>query len=155
MATRRQLEANRANARRSTGPRTTAGKQASSRNALRHGLNRPPDWDDVVAWYRLVTGDPEVEPNVLAVSGSREAVALQLAEAQAELSRVRTLQVKASQDLLEGIETPVPANPMALALGARKDHEKAKGARDLGRYRRAAEARRLRALKAWIAVSVE
>ena len=155
MATRRQLEANRANARRSTGPRTTAGKQATSRNALRHGLNRPPDWDDVVACYRLVTCDPEVELNVLAVSGSREAVALQLAEAQAELSRVRALQVKASHGLLEEMEAPPPANLMALAPGARKGHEKAKGALDLGRYRRAAEARRLRALKAWIAASVD
>jgi hypothetical protein len=155
MVTRRQAEANRTNARRSTGPRTMAGKQATSRNALRHGLNRPPDWADVVAWYRLVTGDPVAEPDVLAVSGSREALALKLAEAQAELSRVRALQVKASQDLLEGMETPAPTSSMALALIALKGHEKAKGTRDLGRYRRAAEARRLRALRAWIAVSVE
>jgi hypothetical protein len=33
--------ANRANAKRSTGPKTTHGKQASAQNALRHGLNRP------------------------------------------------------------------------------------------------------------------
>jgi SEC-C motif len=33
-----QLEANRANARLSTGPRTAQGKQASSRNAQSHGL---------------------------------------------------------------------------------------------------------------------
>ena len=106
-------------------------------------------------WYRLITGDPEAEPELFAVSGSREAVALQLAEAQAELSRVRALQVKASRDLIKEMETTAPANPMALALGARKDHGKAKGTRDLGRYRRAAEARRLRALKAWIAVSFQ
>lgn len=155
MATLRQLEANRANASRSTGPRTTAGKHATSRNALRHGLNRPPDWDDVVTWYRLVTGDPVAEPDVLAVSGSRDAAALQLAEAQAELSRVRALQVRASQDLLEGMETPVQEDFMALASCGKKGHEKAKGTRDLGRYRRAAEARRLRALKAWIDVTVE
>jgi hypothetical protein len=35
----RKLQANRANARASTGPRTTAGKSRSARNALRHGLN--------------------------------------------------------------------------------------------------------------------
>src|SRR6266705_846206 len=34
----RQLEANRQNARRSTGPRTDEGKLQSRRNALRHGL---------------------------------------------------------------------------------------------------------------------
>jgi hypothetical protein len=33
-----QLEANRRNAQQSTGPRTEAGKQTSSLNALRHGL---------------------------------------------------------------------------------------------------------------------
>ena len=38
MATKRQIAANRRNARRSTGPRSAAGKAASSANALRHGL---------------------------------------------------------------------------------------------------------------------
>src|SRR5262245_10281402 len=34
----RQLAANRANAQRSTGPRTAAGKARASLNALRHGI---------------------------------------------------------------------------------------------------------------------
>ena len=38
MATSRQIQANQANARRSTGPRTAAGKTKSSLNALKHGL---------------------------------------------------------------------------------------------------------------------
>jgi hypothetical protein len=38
MATQRQIDANRRNASRSTGPRTLAGKAVSSRNALKHGL---------------------------------------------------------------------------------------------------------------------
>ncbi len=38
MTSLRQLEANRQNARRSTGPRTDEGKRQSRRNALRHGL---------------------------------------------------------------------------------------------------------------------
>jgi hypothetical protein len=38
MATERQIAANRANAKHSTGPVTAAGKQASSQNALHHGL---------------------------------------------------------------------------------------------------------------------
>jgi hypothetical protein len=38
MTTSRQLEANRANAQLSTGPRTGEGKTASSRNARSHGL---------------------------------------------------------------------------------------------------------------------
>jgi hypothetical protein len=38
MASAAQIRANRENARRSTGPRTEAGKQASRYNALKHGL---------------------------------------------------------------------------------------------------------------------
>jgi hypothetical protein len=41
MTTAKQTAANRPNAQRSTGPRTPAGKAASSRNALRHGLRAP------------------------------------------------------------------------------------------------------------------
>ena len=38
MSSRKQIEANRNNAKQSTGPRTNAGKQRSSQNALQHGL---------------------------------------------------------------------------------------------------------------------
>src|SRR5579883_2259301 len=39
MATEAQIAANRANAQRSTGPRTEAGKQAVAQNRLEHGLS--------------------------------------------------------------------------------------------------------------------
>jgi hypothetical protein len=38
MATDRQIAANRCNAKRSTGPRSRAGRKRSSRNSFRHGL---------------------------------------------------------------------------------------------------------------------
>ncbi len=39
MTTPRQVEANRLNARKSTGPRTAAGKDRSRMNAVTHGLS--------------------------------------------------------------------------------------------------------------------
>jgi hypothetical protein len=38
MASERQIAANRRNARKSTGPRSAAGKKRASRNAYRYGL---------------------------------------------------------------------------------------------------------------------
>jgi hypothetical protein len=40
MASSRQIEANRRNARNSTGPRSTSGKKRASQNAFRHGLTK-------------------------------------------------------------------------------------------------------------------
>ena len=39
MMSRKQLEANRANAKRSTGPKSDAGKTRSRMNALKHGFS--------------------------------------------------------------------------------------------------------------------
>jgi len=57
MATAQQVKANRENAQKSTGARTEAGKQASSRNAFRHGLTGHVfallDWENAPAFDRL------------------------------------------------------------------------------------------------------
>jgi hypothetical protein len=45
MASEKQIAANRANAQRSTGPRTAVGKMRSSQNAYRHGLSGPLPFD--------------------------------------------------------------------------------------------------------------
>ncbi|MET4290111.1 hypothetical protein ABIB06_000268 [Bradyrhizobium sp. LB8.2] len=46
MTSERKIEANRLNAKRSTGPKTKAGKAKSSRNARQHGLSRLKAEDD-------------------------------------------------------------------------------------------------------------
>jgi len=63
MTSFRQIEANRRNARLSTGPTTEAGKRSSRRNAVRHGLTAETvidaleDADDYAAFQMAVTSD--------------------------------------------------------------------------------------------------
>ena len=66
MATPSQILANRANALKSTGPRTSEGKDASRRNALKHGLAAetlvlPEDEGDAVA-ERMLAWGPALGP---------------------------------------------------------------------------------------------
>jgi hypothetical protein len=85
-----KIAANRRNARRSTGPRSAAGKARARRNAFRHGLATPASLDHVamdriddlvVALTRDFPSKLELELATLA------------AEAQAEIERVRQTKV--------------------------------------------------------------
>src|ERR1700732_4561178 len=63
MTSMRQIEANRRNALRSTGPKTHEGKQRSRRNAVRHGLTAETvvvsleDIEDYRAFEAAITAD--------------------------------------------------------------------------------------------------
>jgi hypothetical protein len=98
MATERQIAANRANARRSTGPKTLAGKMSSSRNAYRHGLScpLPLDPEKVDAIALALAGD--------SVDEERLAEASEVARAQLELMSIRSVRAEmiasAKNDLL-------------------------------------------------------
>ena len=50
---RRNL-ANRFNALKSTGPRSVAGKRASSQNSRKHGLNTAPDFESSIEYQALI-----------------------------------------------------------------------------------------------------
>jgi hypothetical protein len=81
-----RLEANRANALASTGPRTSVGKAIAARNARRHGLNLPalndPAFaDEITALAREIAG-----PNA---GARRFEIAVRVAAAQIDLIRVR------------------------------------------------------------------
>jgi hypothetical protein len=63
MTSLRQIESNRRNAQKSTGPKTDSGKQRASRNAIRHGLTAETviqlleDPEDYCAFELAVTAD--------------------------------------------------------------------------------------------------
>ena len=49
MASRTQIRANRRNAKKSTGPKSAAGRKASSQNAKRHGITGKAEESDIYA----------------------------------------------------------------------------------------------------------
>ncbi|WP_404546339.1 hypothetical protein [Bradyrhizobium sp. USDA 223] len=124
MASVRQIEANRSNAKRSTGPNTAAGKTRSSLNALRHGLAR----SDI--------SDPAEAANLAVAIGSglgRQGTpdaAMALARSKLALLQIRSLRQAMLAALLTG---PLPAD--------------LKGLQGLERYDRAALVQQKRTLR--------
>ena len=86
MATEAQIAANRLNAKRSTGPKTSRGRHTSSSNALKHGLSRPLPLDYAVSTLIEHLRRTLVEDGA---SEDRQIAARRVAQAQVQLSRVR------------------------------------------------------------------
>jgi hypothetical protein len=90
MATEKQIAANRANAQKSTGPKTAAGRLKSSRNALRHGLSVPLS-------LSMTTAKADALARVLASDQAdvdQLAAATEVAHAQMELLRIRAVRAE-------------------------------------------------------------
>ena len=98
MTSAAQHEANRSNARASTGPRTTAGRAISARNARRHGLNLPALRDPALAEEIAALAREIAGPNAPA---RRFELACRIAAAQLDLVRVR----RARHELFSGNPT--------------------------------------------------
>jgi hypothetical protein len=86
MTSAHRRDANRRNARASTGPRTAAGKARSARNALRHGLSvsacGDPSWsEEIEALARAIAGT--------GADAERLELACRIAEAQTDVIRAR------------------------------------------------------------------
>jgi hypothetical protein len=88
MASEKQIAANRANAKKSTGPKTATGKLKSSRNAYRHGLSGPlpldPATSDKAEW---MAGEMAADH----AGEHQKAAAQNFARAQMELLRIRSI----------------------------------------------------------------
>jgi hypothetical protein len=82
----RKIAANRANARKSPGPKTAQGRARSARNALRHGLSLPigsdPEWAENAETLAQQIAGPQANRDI-------RIIAQQIAETQLELVRVR------------------------------------------------------------------
>ena len=82
-----KINANRANARASTGPKTTHGRAHSARNARRHGLSLP------IFSNPALSEEVDVLASEIAGAGATPEIhelARQIAEAQIDLRRVRS-----------------------------------------------------------------
>jgi hypothetical protein len=93
----RKIEANRANARASMGPRTAQGRVRAARNALRHGLSLP------VCSNRALSEEVETLARKIAgpdANAETQDLARQVAEAQIDLRRVRYARHKSLSDAL-------------------------------------------------------
>ena len=86
MATERQRSANRANAGRSTGPRTRAGKAVASGNARQHGLaaavRGEPGAEAEIEQLARAIGDEAGRPDLVGL-------ARRIADAEMDLRRIR------------------------------------------------------------------
>ena len=169
---------NRANAKKSTGPKTAAGKATAAQNARRHGVTAKPDPASIAPWLRVILNDPDLTPADLLAEDDRMRRALALASAE-----VKVCVALASLDRFErGDEAPsdighevqaymdTMTNDLTepgmtkrqfregLSLLQRLERENSartapagKRHRLLSRYLREAQSQRRRAFQAWLA----
>ncbi|GKX34265.1 MAG: hypothetical protein MnENMB40S_18830 [Rhizobiaceae bacterium MnEN-MB40S] len=173
------IQRNRANAGKSTGPRTPAGKVAASANARRHGATARADPARVGLWLRIILGRPDLALADFIPCDERSFRALALAEAEARLETCE--RALANFEAGVNLDDPYPdhcedAELMKRALAGesltrledrrvmslfnalldpRAARRMEDPARLLRRYRNEARARRKKAFKAWIACPVE
>lgn len=134
MSSQAKIEANRRNARRSTGPRTPEGKARSSRNALKHGLFAGdavlPD-EDRQAFLELLTA---LEADQQPASPLEQILLRQLAIAIWRLCRLNRIEVGVLSSGLEDLRAREDGAPEPTP---EEDYDEA--TRRLGRaFRRAA-----------------
>lgn len=126
MATQKQIEANRRNAQKSTGPKTHAGRSRSRLNALKHGLARAQPSPEpapplVTPLARAIAGAGVTDPAALAQA--EQIVAESLTLLQVRLERARLLSGPAFAALSAPPERKTnevlpPAHPEGIEMAA-------------------------------------
>ena len=142
MSTSRQIEANRDNARSSTGPRTRRGRARASRNARRHGLSV-----SVVSDPRLSQQVEDLARHIVGETASPGVLemARRFAEAQIDLDRIRRARYHACLRALdEGTGGEPGAAEVELIV-----RERVRQLKSLDRYERRALSRRRSATRAF------
>lgn len=76
---------NRANAKKSTGPKTRKGKAKVAENARKHGATAQPDPASVATWLAIILDQPQLTPSNLMPQDDAGYRALALAQADARL----------------------------------------------------------------------
>lgn len=76
---------NRANAQKSTRPRSAEGKAVVAANPLRHGVTARPDPESVATWLAIILDEPDITPANLLPQDDFSYCALALAEAETRL----------------------------------------------------------------------
>jgi hypothetical protein len=103
MASERQLAANRRNARKSTGPRSGAGRKRASRNAYRHGLT--------LSITSTAASAKQLDNLVRKIAGDTEDAMLReraraVAQAELDLARVRQAKVALIERASAALDPP-------------------------------------------------
>jgi hypothetical protein len=137
MATDRQIAANRRNGSLGRGPKTSAGKARSSRNAFKHGLSIPVNRD------KSLRRQIAVLARILAQSEAGNVLGQPQAAAEAEFELVRAREVMEAVLMRAGVTAEWNGGPEQGAAVIRALPELQR----LERYERRAFSKRRRALR--------
>ena len=147
MTSERAQQANRRNARASTGPRTPTGKARARQNAHKHGLAATDPRPDLTADVESLAASIADE---LPTDAAVQQAAKVLAEAELGLRRVRTVKLELTRQHIAALEAqaggsvlPSGENTLAIAAGLAPLLQELER---LARYERRAFSRRKSAL---------
>lgn len=130
MATEKQIAANRANAKKSTGPKSAAGKERSSRNSIKHGLSGLTTRSSAAATSNAIVAALGIEE----ITEKQLIAAVDFASAQSELLQIQA--VRAAQWSRIGLNVETDG-----------DFKELKQLASLDRYERYARTKRRKAAK--------